>query len=148
MNRKLLAAVYEKTDGHCWYCGAELPPFSNWEIDHQMPRSKGGVNDLWNLVAACRQCNARKSDMMLGEYEEHLVGSLISLIDNAFNFSRNLIGPDIPKVKEHLEEARRYLYDTQLVFWGDGAGNTREDFAEYETECDATDSVTIEGSLQ
>lgn len=38
------------------------------ELDHKTPRSKGGSNKLDNLVLACPDCNARKSDRY--SYEE------------------------------------------------------------------------------
>src|ERR1700722_14433759 len=43
----------------CQYCG-KRPAVRQLNIDHVMPRSRGG-DDTWeNLVAACRQCNLRK----------------------------------------------------------------------------------------
>ncbi len=48
-------------DGHrCQYCGAQAE-----NIDHIIPRSKGGPHSWDNVVAACRRCNARKKDHML-----------------------------------------------------------------------------------
>ncbi len=50
-------------DGHrCQYCGA---PAEN--IDHVIPRSRGGPHAWDNVVAACRPCNARKEDRLLSE---------------------------------------------------------------------------------
>ncbi len=50
-------------DGHrCQYCNA---PAEN--IDHVIPRSKGGPHTWENVVAACRPCNARKMDHYLHE---------------------------------------------------------------------------------
>jgi 5-methylcytosine-specific restriction endonuclease McrA len=47
-------------DAHtCQYCG-KRPPLRELNIDHVMPRSRGG-DDTWeNLVTACRVCNLRK----------------------------------------------------------------------------------------
>ena len=45
-------------DGHrCQYCGAAAE-----NIDHVIPRSRGGVHAWENVVAACRRCNSRKKD--------------------------------------------------------------------------------------
>lgn len=50
-------------DGHrCQYCGS---PAEN--IDHVVPRSRGGTHTWDNVVAACRPCNARKEDRLLSE---------------------------------------------------------------------------------
>jgi 5-methylcytosine-specific restriction endonuclease McrA len=47
-------------DAHqCQYCG-KRPPVRDLNIDHVLPRSRGG-DDTWeNLVTACRVCNLRK----------------------------------------------------------------------------------------
>jgi len=57
LNRRAIFA----RDGHrCQYCGAQAE-----NIDHIVPRSKGGQHAWDNVVAACRRCNARKRDHML-----------------------------------------------------------------------------------
>jgi 5-methylcytosine-specific restriction endonuclease McrA len=49
----------------CAYCG-ETPETdrddlgATWHIDHVVPISKGGADDLSNMVKACRRCNLRK----------------------------------------------------------------------------------------
>jgi hypothetical protein len=48
-------------DGHtCVYCGRK-PPEIELVIDHILPVVEGGTNHIWNLVAACKECNAGKS---------------------------------------------------------------------------------------
>jgi 5-methylcytosine-specific restriction endonuclease McrA len=43
----------------CQYCGKQ-PPLRELNIDHVLPKSRGG-DDTWeNLVTACRVCNLRK----------------------------------------------------------------------------------------
>ena len=57
LNRR---AVFAR-DGHrCQYCGAAAE-----NIDHVIPRSRGGLHAWDNVVASCRPCNARKKDHML-----------------------------------------------------------------------------------
>ena len=41
----------------CQYCGG---PAEN--LDHVVPRSRGGMHVWENVVASCRRCNARKED--------------------------------------------------------------------------------------
>lgn len=43
----------------CQYCGAEAPDV-RLEVDHVIPRSKGGSNRPSNLVTACAPCNRGK----------------------------------------------------------------------------------------
>jgi hypothetical protein len=134
MNRKLLAAVYAKTDGHCWYCGVHVPPFSNWEIDHQDPVSQGGSDGLANLVPACRPCNSRKSGRDIGEYQQFLVDRGMALINEAYDFTRLLDGPDTSAIREHLSAARDLLVNTIIVFWGDRSTDEVDDLALTEEE--------------
>ncbi len=50
-------------DGHrCQYCGGTAE-----NIDHVVPRSRGGTHTWENVVAACRTCNNRKQDHLLDE---------------------------------------------------------------------------------
>jgi 5-methylcytosine-specific restriction endonuclease McrA len=59
LNRR---AVFAR-DGHrCQYCGAAAE-----NIDHVIPRSRGGTHTWDNVVAACRPCNTRKEDRLLHE---------------------------------------------------------------------------------
>lgn len=45
-------------DGHrCQYCGGPAE-----DVDHVVPRSRGGPHTWENVVAACRRCNGRKQD--------------------------------------------------------------------------------------
>lgn len=47
-------------DNHlCQYCAARLPT-RDLNIDHVLPRSRGGPDSWENLVTACRECNLRK----------------------------------------------------------------------------------------
>ena len=49
-------------DGYkCQYCGEKLLS-SESELEHVIPRAQGGASTWENLVAACRDCNARKAD--------------------------------------------------------------------------------------
>ena len=51
--------AFERDGYLCTYCGDESGPF---EIDHIIPRIKGGENTLDNVTVACRRCNRSKKD--------------------------------------------------------------------------------------
>jgi 5-methylcytosine-specific restriction endonuclease McrA len=55
-------AVFARDEHRCQYCGAAAE-----NIDHVVPRSRGGLHVWENVVAACRPCNARKEDRLLSE---------------------------------------------------------------------------------
>jgi len=47
-------------DAHqCQYC-SKKPPIRDLNIDHVIPKSRGGADSWENLVTACRPCNLRK----------------------------------------------------------------------------------------
>lgn len=76
MSVKLKSTVYRKTNGHCAYCGNGLDPFYGWEIEHMIPRSRGGSDDLANLVPACTRCNRLKGTRTPHEFKGRLVQRL------------------------------------------------------------------------
>jgi len=51
--------VFARDGGKCQYCGASAE-----NLDHVIPRSKGGPHTWENVVAACRPCNTRKEDRL------------------------------------------------------------------------------------
>lgn len=59
-NKNLREFIFSKTKGRCAYCGAKAT-----EVDHVVPRSNGGTNSTYNLVASCRSCNEKKSNLTL-----------------------------------------------------------------------------------
>lgn len=54
-------AVFRRDDFTCQYCGRSAPE-ARLEIDHRVPVSRGGTNDISNLVTACSDCNRGKSN--------------------------------------------------------------------------------------
>jgi hypothetical protein len=56
-----------KHNDYCWYCGKEMEP-SKLTKDHVFPRSKGGVNEMDNIIMVCKTCNSSKGNMDLFEW--------------------------------------------------------------------------------
>lgn len=56
-----LKTIYNIYKGTCQYC-LEKISFSEATKDHVYPKSLGGTNDQFNLVLACRPCNAAKDN--------------------------------------------------------------------------------------
>lgn len=57
--------VLEKWGRRCAYCHQ---PSCQFEIDHILPRSRGGSNRPSNLALACHACNQEKGDRTAEEY--------------------------------------------------------------------------------
>ena len=54
--------VVLKSNGKCVDCESD----KNLQIDHFLPISKGGTNDLGNLELRCKTCNLKKGAKILG----------------------------------------------------------------------------------
>lgn len=52
----------------CWYCGDKFTSFNEIEIDHIVPKERGGTNHINNLAIACLKCNRAKLDYNLEEF--------------------------------------------------------------------------------
>jgi 5-methylcytosine-specific restriction endonuclease McrA len=52
-------AIFARDGWVCQYCGQ---PAEN--LDHVLPRSRGGGHTWENVVAACRRCNSRKENRL------------------------------------------------------------------------------------
>lgn len=67
MTRHKIAArkrflVFKMDRYRCQLCGASASdPRVELEIDHKIPRAKGGTDDLENLWVLCRPCNNGKT---------------------------------------------------------------------------------------
>jgi 5-methylcytosine-specific restriction endonuclease McrA len=55
-------AVFARDEWTCQYCGATAE-----NLDHVIPRSRGGEHVWENVAAACRRCNAKKENHLLAE---------------------------------------------------------------------------------
>ena len=63
--------IYRKTKGHCYLCG-DFVDFDSYEIEHKVPLSKGGTNDLSNLFCSCHTCNLIKHDIYPQDFMEKI----------------------------------------------------------------------------
>lgn len=57
--------LLEKFNRTCVYCGAKNTPL---EVEHIVPRSKGGSNRVSNLTIACVPCNQAKSSLDVKDF--------------------------------------------------------------------------------
>ena len=92
-NKDLREFIFSKTKGWCSYCGEKAE-----EIDHIIPRAKGGSNSTYNLTPACRSCNEKKSNLSLKEF-----GKLMNK-----DYS-HLEPKKLPKDAAIVQSARNYM---------------------------------------
>ena len=57
--------------GVCYYCGRQVSP-NQLSMDHVIPLARGGRSTRENLVAACRDCNIQKKNLLPAEWQAYL----------------------------------------------------------------------------
>lgn len=99
--KELKSFIFNRSNGKCVYCGAKAT-----EVDHVISRSNGGTNSVYNLVASCKSCNKKKSNLTLKSFGK-LVGK---------DFS-HLKPKKLPKDAAIVQSARNYMVKeiTKLV---------------------------------
>ena len=69
LNKTLkISLLLKKADVKCTYCSKELDDNKDCTLDHVLPKSQGGTNNLKNLVICCNDCNRKKSDLLLTQF--------------------------------------------------------------------------------
>lgn len=57
------------TKQKCYLTGRSIDlEKDNYQLDHKIPVSKGGTNDISNMGIACPEANYSKSDLTIEEY--------------------------------------------------------------------------------
>ena len=59
LRKDVVKYILKRDNYTCTYCGRKT---GEMQIDHIIPVSKGGSNDISNLTTACARCNRKKSD--------------------------------------------------------------------------------------
>ena len=68
LSKKTRFEVFKRDSFTCQYCGRKSPDVV-LEVDHIKPRSKGGTDDILNLVTSCVDCNSGKSNRELSDQQ-------------------------------------------------------------------------------
>jgi CRISPR/Cas system Type II protein with McrA/HNH and RuvC-like nuclease domain len=68
--------IYERDDRKCRFCQRELL-FRKISLDHYLPKSKKGPDDLYNLVLCCKKCNKLKKNRTPSDYESVMIENFI-----------------------------------------------------------------------
>jgi len=57
--------LLEKHNRKCFYCDKEV---SSFEVEHMIPKAKGGSNRIDNLTLSCHSCNQKKGTLTAEEF--------------------------------------------------------------------------------
>lgn len=90
-SKKVRFVVFERDNFTCQYCG-RIPPNVVLELDHIYPKSKGGKDEIENLLTSCFDCNRGKRDLVLGSIPKQV--------------SKNIT--DIKEKQEQMEAFYKY----------------------------------------
>ena len=66
ISKKTRFEVFKRDKFTCQYCGRTIPDVV-LHIDHIKPVSKGGTNDIMNLITSCSECNLGKGARELSD---------------------------------------------------------------------------------
>ena len=61
-----LNSILKAQDNKCFFCESDLSEYK--AIEHLTPVSKGGDNDIYNLVYSCKSCNSKKRQQTLEQF--------------------------------------------------------------------------------
>ena len=115
--KEIRSFIFSRSDGKCVYCGAKAE-----EIDHVIPRRNGGTNSTYNLVATCRSCNEKKSNLTLKAFGKlmhkdysHLEPKKLhkdaAIVQSARNYMVREITNIIPDTKSYEAWLTKYNRD-------------------------------------
>lgn len=105
--------IFRRDGMQCMYCGAHATKVT-LELEHVIPRSRGGRDDWDNLVASCRSCNEKKRDRTPEEAGMRLIHPPLPVTIHTSRFLLKTLGSEI-------QEWQRYL-------WSDSRGNASLQF--------------------
>lgn len=105
---RLRFEILRRCNFACYYCGVPASfGMKVLHVDHVVPVDLGGTNDPWNLVAACWDCNAGKTNgvptddlirQVRGDYCAYLVSTGLE--------AQPCVYCSLPVVRECPEEER------------------------------------------
>lgn len=65
LKKKRKSVVLARDGYRCQYCGLTRADGAILEVDHKVPRARGGSDRMSNLITSCRDCNRSKRDKPL-----------------------------------------------------------------------------------
>lgn len=109
MNNKQLKTIFNKTKGHCHFCGDPLvlqrygckdieDLAGAWEADHIIQQGKGGSKSAENCLPACVRCNRLRWHRKGNNLRDLLLLGLISKVEIR---KKTSIGKQLLKLKSN-----------------------------------------------
>lgn len=92
--------IYSRDDKSCFFCKKQLK-YHQITLDHYLPASQGGRDELFNLVTCCKVCNKEKGSCTPEDYRQIILGLFIKAVSDGFISGRN-IRMDAADLKKQL----------------------------------------------
>lgn len=110
ISKKIRFEVFKRDKFTCQYCGKKSPDVI-LHIDHIVPVSKKGTNDLLNLATSCVDCNLGKSDRQLKD--DSIVNSQRSQAEliEEMNQQKKMMAKWITGLSDQLHDYTKILTD-------------------------------------
>lgn len=143
--------VFKRDGFRCIYCG-RTPPQAILEIDHVIPRSKGGPDDMVNLATSCFDCNRGKSDVSLTSVSPQLAEVMDRAIERrdqveAYNQflldARAAVEKQIHQLGLRWFDALRRPRQRRRFVFGEGRARSVREFLKKLTEAEIVDAMEI-----
>lgn len=96
--------LLEKHGRKCFYCDKEV---SSFEVEHMLPKAKGGSNRIDNLTLSCHSCNQKKGTLTAEEFiKQTLPAEKVAKKLKQLSKEKRLF-----KYMAHMNATRWTLYD-------------------------------------
>lgn len=97
--------LLEKHNRKCFYCGKTV---SDFEVEHMIPKARGGSNRIDNLTLSCHDCNQKKDTLTAEEF----IRQTLSAKKAATKLKQLPKEKRLFKYMAHMNATRWALYNT------------------------------------
>ena len=94
--------IFTRDGYRCLYCGVSGTKAGGLELEHIIPKSRGGKNVWENLAASCRRCNQKKRDRTPEEAGMKLIHRPLPANIHTPRFILRSLGAEINEWSEYL----------------------------------------------
>ena len=106
------ANIFRRDNHTCLYCGRKSPKVI-LELEHILPRSRGGTGEWHNLATSCHECNQMKGDRTPQEANMSLLHKPLPSSVHTSRFLLKTLGKEINEWQRFLwvdsDGDRRYV---------------------------------------
>jgi hypothetical protein len=113
VSKKLRFDVFKRDGFKCQYCGS-VPPIVVLEVDHIIPVSKKGTDEIDNLITSCFDCNRGKSNRELTSLPQTTVEKITLLKERESQYKeyKKLIKNIDTRINEEMDEVDDILIES------------------------------------